>query len=99
MSEIQHSDNCTALVENYGVCSRPKDHIVHAMLGISPVEHPYHRELRGPLEEMKLSRRNIKKIARRSGKSVDELEVMRQVAKKKGRQITVRYEVVENADN
>ena len=96
IDQIIPEDPCVQFVEGYGKCERPENHIVHKGLGISPVEHPYLAPVKGDdVETMKLSRRNVKIIARRSGKSEDELEVMRQVAKKQGKgNLMLRYRVV-----
>lgn len=91
---VPAAERCVQFVEGYGMCEKPRQHVVHAMLGVSPVEHPFVGPATKNVEEMRLSRRNVKRIAARSGKSVDELETMRQVAKKQGRVLTLRYEVV-----
>lgn len=85
---------CVSLIENYGVCGRRLTHPIHQKLGITPLEHSFFRERSGVEEEMVLSRRNIKKIARRSGQSRLDLERMRQLAKKQGRILTLKYDVV-----
>lgn len=85
---------CVSLIEGYGVCSRRREHPIHQPLGITPLEHTFEREKSGVEEEMVLSRRNIKKIARRSGQSRQDLERMRQLAKKQGRVLTLKYDVV-----
>lgn len=92
--EFGQPKTCHAEVPGYGTCGRKESHVVHQMLGISEVEHLFKRETTGEVEKMRLSKRNIKKIARRSGKTEDELEMMRQVAKKQGRVLTLQYEVV-----
>jgi hypothetical protein len=87
---------CVQFVDGYGRCDRPVNHVVHLGLNVSPVEHTFLGEATGDgTETKKLSRRNIKYIARRSGKSEEELEVMRQVAKKQGKPLLkLRYLVV-----
>ena len=96
IDQLIPDDQCQQFIDGHGKCNRPDNHIVHKAMGISPVEHTYLAPLKGKvIETMKLSRRNVKIIARRSGKSEDELEAMRQVAKKQGRKnLVLRYQVV-----
>lgn len=88
---------CEFIVEGYGPCGRPADHIVHRHMGISEREHDFTRAKSGIKETATLSKRNLKRVARRSGRSLRELEVMRQVGIKKGKKITVEYDVVPTA--
>jgi hypothetical protein len=96
IDQIIPDDQCVQFIENHGRCDRPENHIVHKGMGISVVEHDFLAPVKGDdVETVKLSRRNVKYIARRSGKSADELEVMRQVAKKQGKKnLMLRYQVV-----
>jgi hypothetical protein len=96
IDQLVPEDQCQQFVDGHGKCGRPENHIVHMNHNISPVEHAFLAPLKGDeVEEMKLSRRNVKIIARRSGKDPDELEVMRQVRKKQGKgNAILRYKVV-----
>lgn len=85
---------CISLIEGYGVCSRPQSHPIHQKLGITPLEHPYEREKSGVVEEMKLTKRTIKLIARRSGQEPQELERMRKLAQLQKRRLTLKYDVL-----
>jgi len=85
---------CVSLIPNYGVCTRPQSHPIHQPLGVSPLEHSYEREKSGVVEEVRLSRRNIKTIAKRSGQHPQELERMRKLAKLQKRTLVLKYDVL-----
>ena len=88
---------CVELIDDYGVCSRTAEHIVHKMMGLSEREHLFKREEVGEYEEMLLTKRNIRKIARKSGKQIRDLEIMRQAAKLKGKTLTVKWKKEDSA--
>lgn len=91
----QGEELCTFLVEGYGVCSRRQAHMVHQGLGISPVEHPFHREIYGEIEVTHLSEESIPYISQRSGMKQEDLLIMLASAEHQGKSISVRYEVKE----
>lgn len=94
MQNSKGEQTCVALIHEYGVCTRPQSHPIHQQLGITPLEHPFDREKSGVIEEVKLTKRNIRRIAQRSGQHPQELERMRQLARVQKRTLTLKYDVL-----
>ena len=93
------SDNQPEIVEtlcekfvNGEVCNKPKIDVVHMPLRQDPYEHLFSPG--GVYKERKLTRKNLKKIARESGKKEIELELMLFMLEKQGKTKTLRYRVV-----
>jgi hypothetical protein len=88
---------CEHLIDGHGVCSRRQEHPIHLPLGLSAHEHKFKRSTlqddKRVFEVSVLSKRNIKEIAKRSGKSRHDLEIIRQASRVKGKKPKVRYEL------
>lgn len=87
---------CTHDTGDLGICNRPQGHPIHTPLGLSAYEHRYVKPVTAEDKTVEmvvvtLSKKNIKKIAKESGKTVLELEWMRQMGRAKGKTYTVRY--------
>lgn len=98
--EVDENGNLTCIYEipGYGTCGKLRDHLVHSGIGISMREHPFKRLLVGKVKEVKLSKRNLKRVARESGRTVRELEIIRLAGLKQGKKMTVRYEMTGDDD-
>lgn len=78
-------ETCVELIDDYGVCTRTREHVVHAQLGLSPREHNFKAERSEIEETYTLTNQNLRKIAIRSGMTVGELEILmgtRQILRK-----------------
>lgn len=79
----------------HGICGRLQGHPIHMPHGLSPFEHKYKApegEQEGRIYEVTvLSKRNLKDVAKRSGKDVEELDAIRRVQRRKGRVPKVKY--------
>lgn len=80
------------------VCNRRQGHPIHTPRGLSPYEHRYVAPVTAEdktktMVTVVLSKKTIKKAARESGKSLRDLERMRQMGKLRGRPYTIRYEL------
>lgn len=104
--QISLADVCMFHFDDVGYCKKAPDHLVHMGMGISPREHAFQDtpdekpvaaqdELAAEYESKPLTKRNLGLIARRSGKSKQELELMRKVLIAKGKSNVVRYKIVE----
>lgn len=67
---------CVELINDYGVCSRLKEHVVHAQMGYSPREHNFKAERSEIKETSTLTHQNLERIAYRSGMGMGELEIL-----------------------
>lgn len=67
---------CVELINDYGVCSRTRDHVVHASMEISPREHSFKAERSEIVETSTLTNQNLRRISERSGMTVGELEIL-----------------------
>lgn len=83
---------CVHLIEDYGVCSKPRAHLVHQANGISEREHQFEAPEETQYDSAVLSKRNLKKVAKASGTSVEDLEIIRQRGILLGKKMTVRWE-------
>jgi hypothetical protein len=102
MSETETPDPlnesaCEHLIDGHGVCSRRQEHPIHLPLGLSALEHKFKRSTlndeKKVFEVAVLTKRNLKEVAERSGKSVHDLQLIREMTRIKGKKPKVRYEL------
>lgn len=77
---------------NGEVCNKPKIDVIHMPLRQDPYEHIFTPG--GVYKERYLTRKNLRKIARESGKKEIELEMMLFMFEKQGKKQKIRYRVV-----
>lgn len=89
-----NEQTCISTIPEHGTCGRTAYHPIHAQLGMTPLEHSFERAKSGVTETKKLTRRNERIIAARSGQNAGDLRRMRMVAKLQGRTLTLKYDVI-----
>lgn len=92
MSSSEGVDLCTHYVKGHGVCLRKREHPIHDPEVPSPNIHRFERSVYAEQERMALTLENIPFISERSGRSMEDLELMLLAAEKKGRSILVSYD-------
>lgn len=82
---------CAHYIPEYGVCGKPKFHVVHQLHGLSSREHPFLRQASDETRTVLLTPDNLEAVAKESGRDIEDLKTFLEFSPEG---IKVRYKVV-----